>query len=226
MQIFATRSTHSLDVDSLFTYLSMEKQRMLLLMKRKEEVQRKLLSELLLRATIVEQLQIKNQNIRFGFNEYGKPFLQNNTDFHFNISHSGEWVVCVIDNDYVGIDIEHIREIDLNIANRFFSQEEIDLLDRTPIQDRLHRFFDIWTLKESYLKAIGLGLSRMLYSFSILWTPSCNEFRVKDDICNSEYSFRQYELDPNYKTSICFKSDVPAEKIMVRDFKKIMQLIS
>lgn len=52
----------------------------------------------------------------------GKPVVRHIPSFHFNLSHSGDWVVCAIDDAPVGIDIEEIKPIDLAIAKRFFQQ--------------------------------------------------------------------------------------------------------
>ena len=78
----------------------------------------------------------------------GKPYLR---DFDLNISltHSGEYVGCVVSNKPVGIDIEEIREIRTAVISRVCSSEELEYL----IQNNLSDFFTLWTLKESYIKA-------------------------------------------------------------------------
>jgi 4'-phosphopantetheinyl transferase len=90
------------------------------------------------------------------YNAFGRPFLNDRIDF--NISHSGDRVVCVAtDTARVGIDIEAIRSIDLSDFKGFLTAEEWSVIKRA---DRPRdKFFDYWTIKESTLKAYGKGLS-------------------------------------------------------------------
>lgn len=101
-------------------------------------------------------------------NEQGKPRLVNCPDFHFNLSHSGHWVVLACGKTEVGIDAECIR-MDGNwekFAGRFFTPEEQAFVfeSKTGMQER---FFRIWTAKESYLKYLGTGLQKPLTSFCV-----------------------------------------------------------
>lgn len=86
-------------------------------------VNRTLIGDLLIRSLICQKYKINNEEIRFKYNEYGKPFVEKFSDFHFNLSHSGEWVVCTTANFNVGIDIEKISEIEaLKLAKEFFQR--------------------------------------------------------------------------------------------------------
>ena len=98
-----------------------------------------------------------------------KPFLLDRPDFHFNISHSGPWVVMAWGNSPVGVDVEQVRpDTDVRkLAARFFAPEEESYVRAVPRESR-DRFFEIWTGKESYLKYLGTGLKRDLRSFSVL----------------------------------------------------------
>ena len=114
---------------------------------------------------------------RFEYGEKGKPSLvaeqQLKTGLNFNISHSKEHLliaVCQIEGKQVqlGVDIEHARSstnID-SIMKHYFSDKELaDLLELSKEEQR-ERFFDLWALKESYIKATGHGLATSLRSFS------------------------------------------------------------
>lgn len=166
-----------------------------------EDAQRALISDLLIRYIISCKLKIENQDIIILRNEFGKPYLKNSDSFQFNISHSGCWVVCAVDNYPIGVDIEKIQPIDLEIAKRYFSKEEYSDLLEKPVKSRLSYFYELWTLKESYIKADGRGLSIPLYSFT---------FKVFDDSIlfisqprKEEYFFSQYDIDSNYKMAVC-----------------------
>lgn len=98
----------------------------------------------------------------------GKPFLPERPDVHFNISHSGRWVVMAYGKSPVGVDVEQIRpDTDIQkLAGRFFAPEEEAYVRAVPWESR-DRFFEVWTGKESYLKYLGTGLKADLRSFSV-----------------------------------------------------------
>lgn len=103
----------------------------------------------------------------------GKPFIPDQEDFHFNLSHSGRWVVIAWASRPVGIDVETVLmdESKENLARRFFHTDEQAYLFAVSGENRARRFFEIWTKKESYLKYLGTGINRSLDSFSVLNAP-------------------------------------------------------
>ncbi|MEZ9189684.1 4'-phosphopantetheinyl transferase superfamily protein [Vibrio sp. 10N.286.52.F8] len=114
---------------------------------------------------------------RFEYGEKGKPSLiaeqQHKTGLNFNISHSQDHLLIAVCRTkgqplQLGVDIEHARS-STNIAaimKHYFSEFEInDLLELDEVSQR-ERFFDLWALKESYIKATGKGLATSLRSFS------------------------------------------------------------
>lgn len=91
-------------------------------------------------------------------NEYGKPYLKNHDDVKFNISHSGEFVICAVGPSEVGIDIEQHREADYTrLAERAFLETECQ--EMAKLEDPKDYFFDHWTLTEAYLKWKGVGIT-------------------------------------------------------------------
>jgi len=87
---------------------------------------------------------------------HGKPYFD--TGPRFNISHSGNCVICVIsENMEVGIDTENIRELEYDHFFKLFSAEEWQLISDS--SNPLHTFYKFWTIKESVIKAEGSGLS-------------------------------------------------------------------
>lgn len=98
---------------------------------------------------------------------YGKPRLRMASPLEFNVSHAGQWVVCALAPTAVGIDIERVREIDLRIAERFFQPAEYAALMAHAPGQRAACFFRLWTAKEAYVKALGLGLRRDFASFGV-----------------------------------------------------------
>ena len=100
--------------------------------------------------------------------EYGKPYLPQLPDFHFSLSHSGTMALCAVSDEEVGCDIELPRGYDPAIARRFFHPAEQEWLFSHPEAEQSGAFFRLWTCKESFVKALGLGLSLELDSFAVI----------------------------------------------------------
>lgn len=208
--------------DELFLYLSEDEKVRIERFRRYEDALRGLTSKVLLRFIIVSTLGKQNNDISFSKNEYGKPFLEEASDFHFNLSHSGDWVVCAVDNLPVGIDVEKIHDVDLNLSERFFSEEEHKYLLSLESSRRREAFFELWTLKESYIKADGRGLSIPLNSFSFSFQGGNIEFKTTNNI--RDCHFKQYEIDAFYKLSVCSrKADFP-NFLIHKSFNELINL--
>ncbi|MFO7728074.1 MAG: 4'-phosphopantetheinyl transferase superfamily protein [Desulfonatronovibrio sp.] len=102
---------------------------------------------------------------------YGKPWLPELPDFHFNISHSGKWVVCGVGCRPLGVDIERTGRNSLEVVKRCFSVSEQNHLQSIPQDKRDLTFIELWVLKESYMKATGLGLRLNLKDLDVLLGP-------------------------------------------------------
>ncbi|MBU0991396.1 MAG: 4'-phosphopantetheinyl transferase superfamily protein [Proteobacteria bacterium] len=216
LEIYALQQNEILNdksFNSLLPYVSTEKKARINRYIQRPAAQQALMSDLLVRSIIHEKLSIKNSDIRFGQNEYGKPYLLGNDNFHFNLSHSGDWVVCAISDSVVGIDVEKIKPTDYNISKRFFSKDENDYLICQKERQKLDTFYDLWTLKESYIKAVGKGLHMSLRDFSII---IYNGFIfLKHQIENHLFNFKQFSIDIRYKLSVCLGSEFRDEELSV-----------
>ncbi len=107
--------------------------------------------------------------LAFARGAHGKPFLQEGT-LHFNVSHSHELALYAIArNREVGVDVEWMRPqvAHEQIAARFFSLEEQEVLAQLPAAERRAAFYNIWTRKEAYVKARGDGIAAGLGSFAV-----------------------------------------------------------
>lgn len=126
-----------------------------------------------LRESLGRLLGREPASIVFEYGERGKPSLPD-ANLHFNVSHSaGLALFAFSTTGPIGVDVEHVeRSVDAEaLATRFFSPDEAqELLTVTPNQRR-RAFFNCWTRKESFIKAIGDGLSRPLDSFSVTLRP-------------------------------------------------------
>ena len=201
--VFFNKKLEEYEYKKLINFLSPEEKSRIHKFKKWQDANRTMIGRLLIRSVVCNKYSFKNNCIFFQVNEYGKSYIVNLSNMHFNIAHSGCWVVCEVDSRPVGVDIEKIQSIDLNIAKKFFSMEEyMDLLKKEE-NDRLSYFFDLWTLKESYIKAEEMGLSIPLDSFTI---------KKENEIINmiggdKTYHFKQYEISDEYKLSLASTSD-------------------
>lgn len=205
MNIYSVKLPNTLSNDEFHHYLneiSIKKQKKIRRYIRRENAIRTLFGELLIR-TIIDREKVTTNNLfSFSYNEYGKPYIQDVSNFHFNISHSGNWVVCATDNKPIGLDIELIKPINLEVAKRFFTAEEYEYIINQPPDNQLSCFYDFWTLKEAYIKAIGKGLLVPLNSFSIKIKAS-KEFILSSDFLTNSFWLTQHEIDSDYKLSVC-----------------------
>lgn len=138
-----------------------------------------------------------NENL-ISYNEYGKPFLKDRKNLYFNISHCNELAVCAIENTEVGIDAEYIRECRSGVMQRAFSEREKNIVENSENINEM--FFRIWTLKESFVKALGIGISYPLKSA---------EFLICEDTvtvvgCDG-FSFTQLIINSEFVCSLCLK---------------------
>ncbi|MCP3805311.1 4'-phosphopantetheinyl transferase superfamily protein [Allokutzneria sp. A3M-2-11 16] len=108
--------------------------------------------------------------LRFRRGMHGKPMLEGE-ELAFSLAHSGPYaLVAVSRRAEVGVDVEVVtdRPEPLFFAGRFFTPAEFEDLRSSPLEERSRVFFEYWTRKESYLKAIGMGLDQPLETFQVL----------------------------------------------------------
>jgi len=209
--------------EKLFTLLPIAVVEKLINFKHSTNMQRSLWGEILLRKYLSDKINLKSDKISFETNDKGKPFLKNNP-IHFNITHSGDWVLAAFSNDVVGIDVELIHKVNYDIATRFFSTKECnDLFNIIDDEARKSYFFDLWTLKESYLKAIGTGLTKPLNTFTISFNENYITLRDEENPLLNVF-FRQYFLEENYKLSTCSFSNFFSDEIKILTFEDILYI--
>lgn len=161
-----------------------------------EDAQRSLFGKLLL----IEGLKnfgITNHSLEnLMYSEYKRPYL-NNIDF--NISHSGEFVICAISkNNKVGIDVEEINEIPADEFEEQFSDTELAAIRN---DKSFRHFYTLWTQKEAFLKAIGKGL----------YVP-LNQVAIKDNKIyweGKDWFMHEVKLDTGYVSYLCTDTDKP-----------------
>jgi len=164
-------------------------------------------TQAVLKLLLSAYLAIEPAEVIMGVHKKGKPFLVNDASICFNISNSHALCVYAFSRDAeVGIDIEKIRDlpdIDLLIEKNLTSREK-KYFQKDP-DKRLTRFFQFWTFKESYLKAIGEGMRL---------TPENLEFSLEDGTIrlrsvkygfdSVDWRFKGFTRDGNYTGTLTY----------------------
>ena len=112
---------------------------------------------------------------RFKVNDGGKPSLDPGCGLLFNLSNSVGLVVCLVgESDELGVDVEPLARAEsiLEVAPRMFSPLELAQLNSLPENRQLQRCLHLWTLKEAYIKARGMGFRLPLKRFSFVFDES------------------------------------------------------
>lgn len=140
---------------------------------------------------------LREKDMAYGIGTYGKPFFLNAPEIHFSISHSSSKVAVAFSDGDVGCDIEAVTAADPDVAAHFFSNRELGKLD----------FFLLWTLKESYMKATGLGMSLPSKSFSILKGGN-GDFRIEGEgAADKGFAFLTPASFDAYQCALCYRPE-------------------
>lgn len=156
----------------------------------------------ILRILLSRYLDKNPEEILFKYGAFGKPDVKTNTALRFNISHSGNMAVFgFVQNYAIGVDIEKIKQDfdPLDLAKSFFSEEEINALSQAKDSVMFQAFYRCWTRKESFIKAVGEGLSYPLDSFAVTMD---NDHRAK---------FLKIDNDQDSKSNWQLHSFVPTQ---------------
>lgn len=225
VEVFAVKLNRDMkqyEFNKLLCLVSEEKKERIQRFHRYKDSQMCLLADVLIRKIIIDKCNIENKYISVIKGVNGKPELAKpNNDIKFNYSHSGDWIVCAVSEEAVGIDVEQMKDIDMEISESFFSNIEYGDIMKLSGDKQLEYFYDLWTLKESYIKWDGRGLSIPLHDFS---------FRIKEDKTiefqsekyESNCYFKQYLIDDEYKLSVCTSESEFCYKV---DVLKLDELI-
>ncbi len=130
---------------------------------------RSLVGIMLAKQYLSKMYKIPENEIVFEKGEHGKPYVLN-LPVHFNISHSGDYVVLAISDEPIGVDTEEIRDFSAIVAKKRFTEDELKYISGTGTSRKKsimqRSFYEIWTGKEAYLKFKGTGLAGGLESIT------------------------------------------------------------
>lgn len=147
--------------------------------------------------------------VEFGIGGNKKPFLTNQPGIHFNISHSGDWIIIAVTSSEIGTDIEQLRpdfEYQEILADNFSLGEIKYLLDNSDPE----KFFLLWTRKEALIKISGKGLDEDLKMI-----PSLNgEYFADSRIIATQSNLRVSSFKPALGYVATIVTNANTEKII------------
>lgn len=173
-------------------------------------------AELLLRYGLLEA-GYKDFPLSFSLGDNGKPYLSDGS-IYFSISHSGNWAVCAVSDCEIGCDIEKIRPVDLKLSCRFTAKEHDYIMSANP-DEQLGLFFRCWTLKESFMKATGRGLSLPLNEFQIVMDDEISVIQSADE---RSFSFREFDEIKGFKCAVCAAGDCLDAELKIVELGKLI----
>jgi len=190
----------------------------------------------LVRTTLSRYADVAPEAWRFRTNRWGRPEISGPADappLRFNLSHTRGMVACIVaDGIDVGVDVEDRRRQTQGpeIARRYFSAREVEAFERLSEEEREVAFFEYWTLKEAYIKAVGVGISLGLGRFSFgldqrgvpvgdpeRWPPVISFDATLDDDPD-HWQFAQFEPTPHHAMAAAIRrGEGPDREIVLHE---------
>ena len=193
---------------------------------------RYLLTRAMVRTVLSRYAAVAPAQWAFSTNAFGMPTIANDLSaarrISFNISHTSSLIVLAVTGDRaLGVDTENIRArpAPLDAANHFFSSDEALALSALPACMQHDRFFQYWTLKESYIKARGMGLSIPLDKFGFDFSQDSRVAISMHPQLNdqpSRWHFWQFRLAADYMVAVCAERSAHTKQQLF--LKKIIPL--
>ncbi len=142
------------------------------------------------------------EKANFAKNEHGKPYIVG-TPSHYNISHSGEYVVLVTAKTEVGADVQEKKPARMeSMVKRFFAEEEVKaFFECGSEEEKKNLFYHVWCRKEAYGKYLGTGLNTEVLQTNVL-------SHVED------VQWIEYEAVEGYQISICCGKEESIEEVI------------
>ena len=171
----------------------------------------------LARSTLSDFFARAPQDWAFVTNGWGKPRVaasDASARLCFNLSHTrGHVAVAVALDREVGVDVERIApsRADEEVARQLFAPAEFAAFQEEPQVGRAEAFFDLWTLKEAYIKAVGLGLALPLKDFAFTRDPLRISFAPTLDDIPSRWLFRRFHPAPDVAMALAARRGQGAE---------------
>ncbi|NUF33319.1 4'-phosphopantetheinyl transferase superfamily protein [Acinetobacter oleivorans] len=185
-----------------------------------------LISRVLVKTVLADKLGISPHQVNIQLHPNGKPFVQGSKAVYFNLTHSADIIIlAVTEEGEIGVDIEKVdREFEWMRVDSVLDLSEIEWIKEKELTDSssvFQRFFQIWTLKESYIKCTGEGMSRHLKKLNFHVLPEHIQFldSTNDAQKTEEYYFESYIYESNFIFSICLQQRHNLERFNLNCFQ-------
>ncbi len=145
---------------------------------------------------------VREKDVEYAYGRYGKPYFRDYPSIHFNISHSVSMALAAFSSHEVGCDIERIMPYDEEVAGMCFTEREREKILSSPHKSLSYTM--LWCIKESFLKALGVGLERAIEDVSV--ERKGEKVDLKQNIDRRKWKITTYVRD-NYCIAICEEDD-------------------
>ncbi len=157
-----------------------------------------------LRIILARYLNTSPERLEFSYNAHGKPEVINASKLQFNLSHSGDLALLAVGKGFpMGVDIEKYSARPYEgIANNLFSKQEVEEFIKVPSALKPAVFFHIWSQKEAFIKASGLGLAYPTKEFHVPTSMPTKQL-VDDPLHNMTWQLRTFMPEVACSGALC-----------------------
>ena len=160
----------------------------------------------------LKEFGLSEKDMTYSLEKAGKPCFENHKKIQFNISHSCKCDIVSVSDNAIGCDIELITPQELDIAKKFFHKNEYMYLKSINNPgEQIYAFFRLWTLKESYVKALGKGMTKPFHSFAVEIGDKITIFDNQDE---NPHFFKEYRWG-EYAIACCSQQDSFHKELIV-----------
>lgn len=180
------------------------------LLKHERDKKRSLSASLALNAAL-KGYGLEERSMEYDLGKQGKPVFRYYPELYFSLSHSGDYAICSIGEQEIGNDIEWIRGGKERVAEHFFAEEELVWMKEAAIQrEREERMFRLWTMKESFLKVTGLGMSLPLSDF-VVEVEKDTIIHIRHQVNDKTYFMKEYDMPESFRETTGYRISVCSE---------------
>lgn len=163
---------------------------------------------LLIHALKNRGIDFLNYEVQYGTKQ--KPYIKGENVPYYNLSHSEDCAICGTSDYEIGVDVEKRDNYQLNIANECYVKRELEYLKKmNDMKSRRDAFFNLWSAKESFIKAVGTGFDLDPKQFSI---NIDSDLSVSHNLGDINYNCRFYDAKQHYSMACCYPSQDEAPK--------------
>lgn len=211
--------------EKTLSFVSPYRRQKIALLKHQRDKERSLGAALALNQALLGY-GLEERMMEYDVGVQGKPYFRYYPELYFSLSHSGDYAICSIGECEIGNDIEKVKSGRLRVAERFFAAEELVWMQQVDSVEKMEdRMFRIWTMKESFLKVTGLGMSLPLKDFTVTMSEN-TEILVRQQVNEKKYFMKEYKMQMEdtmltenamqYKIAVCSEcNDFAAELELV-----------